>query len=214
LIGFSRNKPVSVHLTSKNGTDAVFDSVVGNFDYQNNPTRGHTFIFYAAGSGSYKTVEIGRYSTTLYGVWQDAGSSSTLYTIVGGYSDNLHGAKAFIEDYNVSTGQFSNFRSYSFDNRPTIVTHFEGISGVTGGFSIAATSLSPRLKLEASYAFIPVKKNGSFGPARWVAIKNNLNGAPTTGDTVIDNSVMGIFPAGGGDVSSYTSTVRKAAITK
>ncbi len=193
------------------GNDAVGDTiphstmgnlVVGNFDYQSDEVRGHGFI-YDTSSGTYTTVDIGHFSTTLYGVWQDGGSSSTLYTIVGGYSDNVHGAKAFIEDYNATTDQFSNFRSYSFNNSPSIVTHFEGISAVTGGFSIAATEISPRSISGASYAFIPVRKNGSFGAARWVAMTNNVNRAPTTGDTVINNSVMGIYPIGSGDASSY-----------
>ena len=156
-----------------NGTDAVGDTiphstmgdlVVGNFDYQNDEVRGHGFI-YNKSSKTYTTVDIGRFSTTLYGVWQDGGPSSNSYTIVGGFSDNVHGAKAFIEDYNATTGRFSHFRSYSFDNRPSIVTHFEGISAVNGGFSIAATEVSPRSSSGASYAFIPVRKNGSFGTA-------------------------------------------------
>jgi hypothetical protein len=199
-----------------NGSDAVGDTiphstmgnlVVGNFNYQSDQVRGHGFI-YDTSSGTYTTVDIGHFSTTLYGVWQDGGSSSSLYTIVGGYSKNVHGARAFIEDYNAATGQFSNLRSYSFNNRPSIVTHFEGISAVTGGFSISATELSPRSISGASYAFIPVKKNGSFGTARWVAMTNNVNHAPTTGDTVINYSVMGIYPAGSGDASSYISTVK------
>ena len=199
-----------------NGIDAVGDTiphstmgnlVVGNFDYQSNPARGHGFIYYAASSGGYKTVDIGHFSTTLYGVWQDGGPSSTLYTIVGGYSNNVHGAKAFIADYNSSTHQISHLKSYSFDNKPSIVTHFEGISAVAGGFSIAATEVSLRSS-GASYAFIPVKKNGSFGTARWVAITNNVNGAITTGDTVINTSVMGIYPLSSGDAASYISTIK------
>jgi hypothetical protein len=205
-----------------NGTYAVGDTiphstmgdlVVGNFDYQSNETQGNGFI-YNISSKSYTTVDIGHYSTTLYGVWQDGGPSSNLYTIVGGFSDNVHGAKAFVEDYDATTGTFSDFRSYSFDNRPSIVTHFEGISAVNGGFSIAATELGGRSNNGASYAFIPVKKNGSFGTARWVAIKNTVNHTPTTGDTVIDNSVMGIYPVGTAGVSSYISTVQKSSSGK
>ena len=159
-----------------NGTDAVGDTiphstmgnlVVGNFDYQNDQARGHGFI-YDTSSHTYTTVDIGRFSTTLYGIWQNGGPSSTLYTIVGGYSDNVHGAKAFIENYNSSTHQFSNFRSYSFNNNPSIVTHFEGISAVAGGFSIAATEVSREGHHGASYAFIPgeekrLLRNGGLG---------------------------------------------------
>ena len=45
-------------------------------------------------------------------------------------------------------------------------------------------------------------------------MKNNVNGAPTTGDTVIDNNVMGIYPVGSAGVSSYISTVKKSFIGK
>ncbi len=205
-----------------NGTDAVGDTiphstmgnlVVGNFDYQDDQVRGHGFI-YNTSSHTYMTVNVGKFSTTLYGVWQNGGSSGTLYTIVGGYSDNVHGAKAFIEDYNLATNQFSDFRPFSFDNRPSFVTHFEGISAVRGGFSIAATEVGPRGVHGASYAFIPVKKNGSFGAASWVAMKNNANGAITTGDTVIDRSVMGIYPISGSNASSYISEVDQLMIKK
>jgi hypothetical protein len=96
----------------------------------------------------------------------------------------------------------------SFNNNPSIVTHFEGISEVPGGFSVAATEVSRRDN-GASYAFIPVKKKGSFGTARWVAMTNNVNHAPTTGDTVINQSVMGIYPLSGGDAASYISMVKR-----
>ena len=88
------------------------------------------------------------------------------------------------------------------------MTQFEGISAVPGGFSIAATEVTAGGNNNASYAFIPVVANGSaFGTAVWVAITNNLNQAPTTGDTVIDTSVMGIYPIDSTDASSYISTV-------
>ena len=140
------------------------------------------------------------------------GPSGTLYTIVGGYSDNVHGAKAFIEDYNSTTHQFSNFRSLSFDNRPSIVTHFEGISAVAGGFSIAATEASPRSHRWCILRIYSREEVGRFGTASWVAMTNNVNGTPTTGDTVIDQSVMGIYPLSGGNASSYISTVKKPII--
>jgi hypothetical protein len=198
-----------------NGSSAVGDTiphstmgnlVVGNFDYQNDEVRGNGFI-YDISNQTYTTINIGHFSTTLYGVWQDGGPSSTLYTIVGGYSANVRGAKAFIANYNATTHRISNLKTYSFDNKPSIVTHFEGISAVPGGFSIAATETGVNPAIGASYAFIPVNNNGSFGAARWVAITNNVNGTITTGDTVINNNVMGIYPLSGGNIASYISTV-------
>jgi hypothetical protein len=176
--------------------------VVGNFDYQSDLARGHGFI-YDMSNNTYRTVDFGQFGTTLYGIWQNGGPSSTKYTIVGGVSGTAEGGKAFIVDYDSATQTFSHFRAYSFNNRPSIVTHFEGISAFHGGFSIAATS-----DKGASYAFIPVRKNGSFGPARWVAIKNQINGSLTTGDTVIDTSVMGGYSIGNNQFQSFISNVR------
>lgn len=199
-----------------NGKEAVGDTVphstmgnlvVGNFDYQRAQERGHGFIYDKA-NHTWTTVDVGRFSTTIYGVWQNGSPSSVQYTIVGGYSDGAHGAKAFIENYNAATHRFSNFASYSFANVPSVVTHFEGISAVPGGFSIAATELG-KGGLGASYAYIPVLRNGSFGTARWVAIRNTVNPpAGPTGDTVIDTSVMGIIPYNGG-ASSYIASITK-----
>jgi hypothetical protein len=197
-----------------NGTGAVGDTiphstmgdlVVGNFDYQDAEARGEGFI-YNMSSQAFQTVAIGKFNTTVYGIWQNGGPSGTVYTIVGGTSGNGHGGKGFVEDFNSASGLFSNLRSYSFDNRPSIVTHFEGISAVPGGFAVAATELS-RKDLGASFAYIPLRKNGSFGRAHWVAMKNEINGAPTTGDTVIDNDVMGIYPINNVDANSFISTV-------
>ncbi len=205
-----------------NGKDTVGDTIahstmgnliVGNFDYQSDPKRGHGFI-YDTSSGqppnaeNFTTVDRGRFSTTIYGIWQNGGGSSTSYTIVGGFSNVANGGRAFIENYTpgAKMHRFRDFKSFSFNNRPSVDTHFEGISVVTGGFSVAATETSLRTKtVGASYAFIPVSKHRAFGKATWVPIPSP--GSPTTGNTVIDSSVMGVFPLDDGDFSSYISTV-------
>jgi hypothetical protein len=207
-----------------NGKEKVADTiahstmgnlVVGNFDYQGHQAHGHGFIFDGT---NFTTVDIGRFSTTIYGIWQNGGASSTNYTIVGGFSNVVNGGKAFIENYNAAAppgaDPYSNFKSFSFNNRPTLETHFEGISAFTvngiNGFSIAATETSLRHVVGASYAFIPVNGDGSFGTASWVPMQNTVNRKFTTGNTVIDSSVMGVFPLGrrgGGGFSSYISTV-------
>ena len=96
-----------------NGKDTVGDTIahstmgnliVGNFDYQSDPARLHGFI-YDTSSGqppnaeNFTTVDRGRFSTTIYGIWQNGGGSSTSYTIVGGFSHVANGGRAFIENY-------------------------------------------------------------------------------------------------------------------
>jgi hypothetical protein len=181
------------------------DLAVGNFDYTATPTRGEGFIFDMS-LNSYTTINFdsvghGAYSLTAYGIWQNGGDGSTKYSIVGGCSELIGVGDAYIVNYDSSTHAFSDFTLFSFNNNPSVVTHFEGISAVSGGFSLTSTTVQG-----AGYAFVPVNLDGSFGPASWVAIDNNLApDAPTTGDTVIDHRVLGIYTTAGG-VSSYIST--------
>lgn len=106
-------------------------------------------------------------------------------------------------NYNSSTQIFTDFTALSFDNSPTLVTHFEGISAVAGGFSLTSTTVQG-----AGYAFVPVNIDGSFGAVSWTAVTNQISpGAMTTGDTVIDNTVLGIYSTGGGNVASYMAAV-------
>jgi hypothetical protein len=106
-----------------NPASTMGNLVVGNFDYQNDEVRGNGFIYNTA-THTYTTVNIGHFSTMIYGVWQNGAASGTLYTIVGGF-----------------------------------------------------------------------------------AMMNNVNGTITTGDTVINNNVMGIYPLGTADAASYISAV-------
>lgn len=176
------------------------DLVVGNFVYTNALTHGFGFI-YNMTNQSYLTVTNGTYGTTLYGVWHNGGSK---YTIVGGYSDVTNGGKAFIENYDSSSQILTNFASFSFNNDPSIVTHFEGISAMEGGFSVCATEAYLGTNT-ASYAFIATNSDGSFDPnALWTPITNNLLSTTfTTGDTVISNTVLGIYTDGTNGAYSY-----------
>ena len=180
--------------------------VVGNYDYQGQENSGLGFI-YNMTNQTYQTISLGVYSTTAYGIWQNGGSSSTKYSIVGGFSDVINGGKAYVVNYDSVTKLFTDFSSFSFNNNPSIVTHFEGISEINGGFSVTATTVQG-----ASYAFIPTNNDGSFGAASWIAITNNIdtNSLLITGDTVIDSTVMGIYNSTNGTTNgiySYISTV-------
>jgi MYXO-CTERM domain-containing protein len=178
------------------------DLVVGNFDLQSNVAAGQGFIYDMANPSSpWSTFSLGSYSTTFYGIWQNGGPFSTKYTVVGGISDVINGGKGLVFNYDSSTQIISNQTQLSFNNDPSVITHFEGISAVDGGFSLTSTTLQG-----AGYAFLPVNNDGSFGTPTWTAITNNINpSAATTGDTVIDNRVLGVFSSGGA-VSSYITT--------
>lgn len=177
--------------------------VVGNYNLQSEPLAGNGFIYNLDNPSSpWSEFFFGSYSTTFYGVWQNGGPNSTKYTIVGGVSNVSNGGKGLVFNYDSSNQNYSNGTQLSFDNNPSLITHFEGISAVPGGFSLTSTTVQG-----AGYAFLPVNVDGSFGTPTWTAITNNINpSAPTTGDTVIDYSVLGVYTTEDG-VSSYIATV-------
>ena len=173
--------------------------VVGNYNLQSDPLAGNGFIYNLGNPSSpWSEFFFGSYSTTFYGVWQNGGPNSTKYTIVGGVSNVSNGGKGLVFNYDSSTQNYSNVTQLSFDNNPTLITHFEGISAVDGGFSLTSTTVQG-----AGYAFLPVNNDGSFGTPSWTAVTNTINSATTTGDTVIDNIVLGVFSTGGGNIASY-----------
>ncbi len=192
------------------------DLVVGNYDL--NPAvrggvlSGNAFI-YNMTSRRWTLLRLrGSLSnkTTLYGIWQDGGSRSTNYTLVGGSSAS--GARrAFIMNYNERTGRFGAPKYYSYGNAPTRYTHFEGITAAPGGFNIVALSSAQ----DAAMAFIPVKNHGrSFGRARWYPIPVTASSlcsggcSLVTGNTVYKNNIMGLYvPANPATSNTYLATV-------
>ncbi len=180
------------------------DLVVGNYDL-NPAARGgvisaNAFIYHLTRhrwtllrlNGSMSS------QTTLYGIWQDGGSSSPKYTLAGG---SMTGGRkrAFLMNYNERTGRFGAPKYFSFGHGPALVTHFEGITGVPGGFNLVAGSTAQA----SSMAFVPVSRDGRFGAARWHPV--NVAASPlcasgcslVTGNAVYKDHVMGLFLAAG-----------------
>jgi len=181
--------------------------VVGNFNYQANANEAYGFI-YNTSTLSYQVVSI-LGSTTLYGVWQNGGPTSSSYTIVGGFTAGVTG-QGFMFNYNSTTGTLSDQAYFNYNNNASFVTHLEGISGVPGGFSLAATSSAAQ---GAAYAFVPLNADGSFGTASWAGIANTVNGAATTGNTVIGATVMGFYQQDGGPVSFQATVPEPSSLT-
>ena len=150
--------------------------------------------------------------TTLYGIWQNGGERSPNYTLAGGTSVRQHPKvlqRAFLMNYNERTGVFGARRYFSYRNKPTLLTHFEGITGVPGGFNVVAQTANDQEGL----GFIGVDRHGAFGPARWfaVGVRNSSLCAGgcsfVTGNTVYRNQVMGIYiPTETKIPSSYLET--------
>lgn len=181
------------------------DLVVGNYDLQGVPLSANAFI-YDVVKKTWVTFNFeGEFSlTTAYGIWQN-GIGSPSYTIVGGTRDGAGINQGFVVNYDSTTGAFTNRKLYSALNQPGIVTHFEGITGVPGGFHLAGQASSAGGA--ALFATITVKPDGSFSEAVWTLCQYP-GSAISTGDSVYQNVLMGIY-AGPGmpGVQSYIATI-------
>jgi hypothetical protein len=150
--------------------------------------------------------------TTLYGIWQNGGDRSPNYTVAGGTSVRQHPKvlqRAFLMNYNERTGAFGARRYFSYRNKPTLLTHFEGITAVPGGFNVVAQTAND----QEGMGFIPVNRHGAFGPARWFSVGVRTSSlcaggcSFVTGNTVYRNQVMGIYiPTATKIPSSYLET--------
>jgi hypothetical protein len=136
--------------------------------------------------------------TTLYGIWQNGGDRSPNYTLAGGTSVRQHPKvlqRAFLMNYNERTGIFSARRYFSYQNKPTLLTHFEGITRVPGGFNVVAQTAND----EVGMGHIAVNRNGTFGRARWFAVGVHNSSlcaggcSFVSGNTVYRNKVMGVY---------------------
>ena len=178
------------------------DLVVGNYDLRpgvHAVISANAFI-YDLTSKRWTLLRLGgsmSSQTTLYGIWQDGGHASTNYTLAGGSRASGH-KRAFLMNYNERTGRFGAPKYFSFGHGPTLLTHFEGITAVPGGFNLVAGSSAQA----SSMAFVPVH-NGTFGAARWHPV--NVAASPlcaagcsaVTGNTVYRNKVMGLYGLAG-----------------
>jgi hypothetical protein len=74
--------------------------------------------------------------------------------------------------------------------------------GVPGGYTMAAMG-DPG----AAYAKIPRNADGTFGAAKWVALADPNTTGTTTGNSVFDDSVIGIYQPAAGGIQSYVAYV-------
>ena len=192
------------------------DLVVGNYDL-NPAARGRVIsanaFIYNLTRHQWTLLRLGgsmSSQTTLYGIWQDGGDRSPRYTLAGG-SMATGRKRAFLMNYNERTGRFGAPKYFSFGHGPALVTHFEGITGVPGGFNLVAGSTAQA----SSMAFVPVSpRDGAFGTARWHPV--NVAASPVcasgcslvTGNAVYTNHVMGLFLAAGAALpGTYLATL-------
>ena len=182
------------------------DLVVGNYDIAGKPGSGNGFI-YNIKTKAYTLLNIGDLATA-YGIWQNGDSTSSSYTIAGGYKAGNGLNVGFLVNYDSSTGRFSGQHDFSYDNKPGVVTHFEGITGVPGGYTLAATGDNG-----AAFAAIASDGNGKFGVPKWVAIDYDASVGICTGNSILDNNLIGIYQPAGGGIQSYLATVTGVTVS-
>ncbi|MFY9670007.1 MAG: hypothetical protein WAK44_18805, partial [Trebonia sp.] len=193
--------------------------VVGNYDLNlGHGVSGNAFI-YNMTTHQWTLLQLGgslASGTTLYGIWQNGGPGSPNYTLGGGSSahgSSLRTQRAFLMNYDERTGHLGPPRFYTYGNAPALVTHFDGITAVPGGFNLATISSAQA----SSMAFVPT--NGGnwplFGRATWYPIDvaasrvcKPAGCSMVTGNTVFQNQVMGVYvKQSDGKPRTYLATV-------
>ena len=184
------------------------DLVVGNYD--TSLATGKAFIYNRVTEEWTNLNPMGSASVTAYGIWQNGGSSSTSYTIAGGYSDVNSGGldMGYLVDYNSTTHALTHFRSYNYKNLPltAVVSHFDGITATADGFNLTGDAIVAGGGEEAFFASVKVDNDHAFSEAVWTQIAYPGSDA-TSGNTVVENKVLGIFVSGQA-TQSYIATVQ------
>lgn len=186
------------------------DIAVGNYDIYGEPGSGNGFI-YNLRTGQYTIFDEPFGGTdqlsTVYGIWQDEQGGSQ-YTIVGGSKHGIGVNEAYVARYDSVTDTISDVRYYSYEGRPEAITHFEGITAVPGGYHLIATT-----DKGAAFASITTNADGSFSEAQWT-VNNMLGADTTTGNSIFQNVVMGIYMQDGSNgVNSYAGTVDQSMVS-
>ena len=144
---------------------------------------------------------------TAYGIWKNKESKypSTAYTIAGGIKDENAGRNiGFLVDFDPDSGTTSHPTEFPYDDAPSHITHFEGITKYGKEptdygpryYSLAATGDKDDDNRGAAFAVVERNPdNGSFVPAAdWQRVEG-ASSPLITGNTVLENNLFGIYAA-------------------
>lgn len=178
--------------------------VVGNYD--TDLATGNAFIYNMSNSSWTNLNPGSSVSTTAYGIWQN---SATSFTIAGGLSQLGSGGldEGYLVNYDSSSGLLTNFKKFNYNNAlaTSMVSHFDGITKTATGFNLTGDYVSTVDGPGAFFASVEVLPGGEFSDAIWTDIAFP-SASETSGNTVVGNSVLGVYTGPGG-VSSYVATV-------
>jgi hypothetical protein len=171
--------------------------VVGNWNTQNKV--GRAFIYDISAVAWLDINPAHGRSITAYGIWQN---SDGTYTLAGGFSSRkIEGIdEGYLVDFDPSNKSqpFSHFTRYHFNNQPSLISHFDGISGNPDGSYSLTGEYDVKGQKGGFFTTVSRLPDGSFDPApTWTPLIFTYQGITdvklTTGDTVIDNYVLGVF---------------------
>lgn len=227
-----RSDSCSVAATIAHST--MGDLVVGNYDLTldggltQDPSTTNAFIYNTStklftllGSNGDPFGALDN-ATTVYGVWQNGGQDSPLYTLAGG-TGQLTGTaqRAFLVTYDARTGQFGTPSYYTVQDTG-VDTHFEGITPVLGGFALSGELLNSQgtsnfaAFIPTFVPILPFLRNVDtirYGSAVWAPVDvTTSNLCPSgcvlsTADTIYQNNFMGTYDTGEGAPQSYLATL-------
>ena len=174
--------------------------IVGNYDLKGHPGSANAYI-HDFTTDPWQCVALdGLELVTFYGIWQN-GIDSSHYTICGGAKDGLGINQGLLVDYDSQTRTFSNQRLFRNPDDAVVITHFEGITlAANGAYHLAAMSDTAAL-----LATVRRLSDGSFGEAIWSA-PFTMAGDTTTGNTVYQDVLMGVFQEEDSPIQSYAVT--------
>ena len=187
--------------------DTICHSTMGNYvvgNYLTNSSPNSKAFIYNIRKNEYLDIfKEKSLSITAYGIWKN---SKHNYTISGGYSEKKSTGDhlAYICDYNSQNNEFSNWSSYNYNNEKNLITHFEGISGYGGGYTLPSDSVVNGQQI-ASIAYIKRRKNGSFSSkARWEQV-SVPNKDITSSNSIAGTTLIGVATSNSAVIDGFVS---------
>jgi hypothetical protein len=188
---------ISIVPPFKNAVNCIMHSVmngvaVGNYGNSIMPQVGmglqsdiYSLLFNSHTNQYYNITYPGVSSISTYGIFHNEDSH---YTIAGGYLKNKKN-RAFIADWDSVTGQFSNWKSYKYNNSDSsLITHFDGITGLGNNvYNLTGNYVNEG----GSQAFF-CTVNRNTNSSKWTTVYYP-DSEITSGNTVINDTTYGVY---------------------
>ncbi len=168
---------------------------VGNYDVPEQKNTSKAFIYDIETGNYFKIEKEAALSISAYGIIH---IKKDKYCICGGFIENII-SRGYLVDYDRKKNKFSNWRVYTFNNDPNLVTHFDGIALNCDGYSLTGDYLS--LDSKDIGFFVEIKD----GVAKWENV-HYPSSIVTSGNSVVNSVVIGVYKKEGeAKINGYVS---------